>query len=82
MLQPNPRIPYSMTTERPRLKPLNSKPLMVHVVLNVEYWPFEQAMPRAVIPPPHGAEIIPVCVSVCREFFVCSQSAILGQALL
>tara|TARA_R110000787_G_scaffold9229_16_gene32545 strand:- start:520 stop:1389 length:870 start_codon:yes stop_codon:yes gene_type:complete len=48
-----------MTTERPRLKPLNSKPLMVHVVLNVEYWPFEQAMPRAVIPPPHGAEIIP-----------------------
>ena len=48
-----------MASERPRLPALNSKPLMVHVVLNVEYWPFDQSMPRAVIPPPHGAEIIP-----------------------
>ena len=32
---------------------------MVHVVVNVEYWPFEKPMPRAVIPQPHGTAIIP-----------------------
>ena len=32
---------------------------MVHVVINVEYWPFDQAMPRAVLPAPHGKSPIP-----------------------
>ena len=55
----NPRVPYQMYTERTPLKPLNGKPLMVHVVVNVEYWPFEQAMPRAALPAPHGKSPIP-----------------------
>jgi allantoinase len=50
----NPRVPYQMSSERPRLAPMNGKALMVHVVMNVEYWPFDQPMPRGVIPPPHG----------------------------
>lgn len=55
----NPRIPYQMASARPRLAPLRGKPLMVHVVVNVEYWPFDQAMPRGVLPAPHGKAPIP-----------------------
>ncbi|MEE4117492.1 MAG: polysaccharide deacetylase family protein [Paracoccaceae bacterium] len=36
------------------LPPLNGKRLLVHVALNVEHWPFDQPMPRTVLPPPHG----------------------------
>jgi len=56
MAESNPRVPYQMASERARLAPLNGKPLMVHVVINVEYWPFDQPMPRGVIPPPHGRQ--------------------------
>ena len=55
----NPRIPYAMSSERRPLAPLRGKPLMVHVVVNVEYWPFDQAMPRAALPAPHGKSPIP-----------------------
>ena len=55
----NPRVPYQMYTERKPLAPLRGKPLMVHVVVNVEYWPFDQPMPRAVLPAPHGKAPIP-----------------------
>jgi peptidoglycan/xylan/chitin deacetylase (PgdA/CDA1 family) len=53
---PNPRIPFQMSSERPRLEPFRGKPLMVHPVVNIEYWPFEQKMPRGILPPPHGAQ--------------------------
>jgi len=59
MAESNPRVPYRMASARPRLPPLNGKPLMVHVVVNVEYWPFDQPMPRGVIPPPHGRAAVP-----------------------
>ena len=55
----NPRVPYEMSTARTPLRPLDGKPLMVHVVVNVEYWPFEEAMPRAALPAPHGKSPIP-----------------------
>jgi allantoinase len=51
----NPRIPYQMSSRRAPLEPLNGKPLMVHVVMNIEYWPFDRPMPRGIIPAPHGA---------------------------
>lgn len=54
-LQPNPRIPYQLARQRPRLEPLNGKSIMVHVAMNIEYWPFDRQMPRGIIPPPHGA---------------------------
>src|SRR3546814_4985438 len=51
----NPRIPYQMASDRPRLPPpVPGKPLIVHVVVNVEYWPFDQPPPRKLIPGPHG----------------------------
>jgi allantoinase len=54
---PNPRIPFQMSSERPRLEPFRGKPLMVHPVVNIEYWPFDQKMPRGVLPPPHAAQV-------------------------
>ena len=52
----NPRIPYQLARTRPRLEPLNGKPIMVHLAMNIEYWPFDRPMPRGIIPPPHGAQ--------------------------
>lgn len=52
---PNPRVPFRMASERPKLEPLEGKPLMVHLAMNIEYWPFDRPMPRGIIPAPHGA---------------------------
>ena len=56
---PNPRIPFQMSSERPRYAPLRGKPLIVNAVVNIEYWPFDQPMPRGVLPPPHAARLEP-----------------------
>lgn len=56
---PNPRIPFQMSSERPRLEPLDGKPLMVNPVVAIEYWPFDRPMPRGVLPAPHGAQLAP-----------------------
>jgi peptidoglycan/xylan/chitin deacetylase (PgdA/CDA1 family) len=50
----NPRIPFQLADQRARLAPLNGKPLMVNVVMNIEYWPFDRQMPRGILPAPHG----------------------------
>jgi peptidoglycan/xylan/chitin deacetylase (PgdA/CDA1 family) len=55
----NPRIPYRFSTSRPPLPAPNGKPLVVHVVVNVEHWRFDEPMPRKIITPPHGRETTP-----------------------
>jgi allantoinase len=59
----NPRVPYRLPSERPRLAPPTvggrPRPLIVHVVVNVEHWPFDQPMPRKIITPPQGVETLP-----------------------
>jgi len=56
----NPRIPFRMASERKRLPPpIPGKALIVHVVMNVEYWPFDQPMPRKTLSTPHGFESVP-----------------------
>ena len=55
----NPRIAYQMSRTRKRLSPPDGKPLIVHLVVNVEHWRFEHAMPRKIITAPHGAEKVP-----------------------
>lgn len=55
----NPRIPYQMASERPKLSPPDGKPIMVHLVVNVENWLFDNAMPRKILTAPHGLEQIP-----------------------
>ncbi len=55
----NPRIPYRMAHEQPRLPPMQGRRILVHLVVNVEHWQFEHAMPRTIITPPHGRETVP-----------------------
>ena len=55
----NPRIPYRMAHEQPRLPAMQGKRILVHLVVNVEHWQFEHAMPRTIITPPHGRETVP-----------------------
>jgi peptidoglycan/xylan/chitin deacetylase (PgdA/CDA1 family) len=55
----NPRIPYQMSNERAPLRPPDGKNLLVHLVVNVEHWEFENAMPRKIITAPHGLEQVP-----------------------
>lgn len=55
----NPRIPYVFSNDGPALKPADGKPILVHLVINVEHWQFEAGMPRTIITPPHGKETIP-----------------------
>lgn len=55
----NPRIPYMLSTSRPKLPAPNGKPIIVHVVVNVEHWPFDAPMPRAIVSPPHGKATVP-----------------------
>lgn len=55
----NPRIPYRLSTDRPPLEGPDGKRLIVHVAMNIEYWPIERPMPRGIIPAPHGAQPAP-----------------------
>ncbi len=59
MPRSNPRIPYQMSSARPPLEPPGGKPLIVHIVVNIEYWQFDQPMPRTIVVPPHGRSHIP-----------------------
>jgi peptidoglycan/xylan/chitin deacetylase (PgdA/CDA1 family) len=48
-----------LADERAKLAPPQGKPLIVHVVVNVESWPFDQPMPRKLLSAPHGSELVP-----------------------
>lgn len=55
----NPRIPFRLSSQHPPLEAAPGGSIMVHLVINVENWRFDQAMPRTIITPPHGKETIP-----------------------
>lgn len=63
--QSNPRAPFRMTNEHPRLRPPDGKPLIVHVVVNIEYWPYDELTPRTIVVPPHGRTHIPDLPNFC-----------------
>nr|WP_246799327.1 hypothetical protein [Bradyrhizobium sp. CCBAU 51753] len=48
------RIPYQALVDRPKLTLPGGKKLAVWVILNVEEWRIENAMPRTVLSPPMG----------------------------
>lgn len=50
----NPRVPFTLSSDRPPLAAPQGKPIMVNLAMNIEYWPFDRPMPRGVLPPPHG----------------------------
>jgi allantoinase len=53
------RIPYQAIVDRPRLTLPGGKRVAVWVILNVEEWRMERAMPRTVLPPPMGQPLLP-----------------------
>jgi len=53
------RIPYQAQVDRPRLRLPDGKKLAVWVILNVEEWRIENAMPRTVLSPPMGQPLLP-----------------------
>jgi peptidoglycan/xylan/chitin deacetylase (PgdA/CDA1 family) len=55
----NPRVAYRFSDEREPLRLLDGASILVHVVVNVEHWPFDQPMPRTILTPPHGRESLP-----------------------
>lgn len=59
MPENNPRIPFELLTERRRLQSLQDKPLLVHVAINLEVWPFDKPMPRAILQNAHGKVPVP-----------------------
>jgi peptidoglycan/xylan/chitin deacetylase (PgdA/CDA1 family) len=59
MPSPNPRIPFRLEGDAPPLAPFRGRRVIVNLAVNVEYWPFDQPMPRAILPPPHGIRAVP-----------------------
>jgi allantoinase len=53
------RIPYQAQVDRPKLTLPGGKKLAVWVILNVEEWRIESAMPRTVLSPPMGQPQLP-----------------------
>src|SRR5437764_6681008 len=53
------RIPYQASVDRPKLKLPGGKKVAVWVILNVEEWRIENAMPRTVLTPPMGQPLLP-----------------------
>jgi allantoinase len=58
-MESNPRIPFQLASTSAPLHPRQGKPLIVHVVVNVENWRFDQPMPRKLLPSPHGTDHMP-----------------------
>jgi len=59
MPSPNPRIPFTLEGDTPPLPAFSGKRVIVNLAVNVEHWPFDQPMPRAILPPPHGMRAVP-----------------------
>ena len=55
----NPRVPYRFSDQGPALTAHEQGPILVHLVVNVENWRFDAAMPRTIITPPHGKATVP-----------------------
>lgn len=53
------RVPFVPFPQRPVLKAPPGKRMLVWVIVNVEHWSIERAMPRTVLPPPMGQSLLP-----------------------
>lgn len=53
------RIPYLASVDRPRLMLPGGARVAVWVIVNVEVWRIDRAMPRTVLPPPMGRPLLP-----------------------
>ncbi|CAN5554984.1 polysaccharide deacetylase family protein [soil metagenome] len=48
-----------MSSEREKIAPPDGKNLIVHLVVAVESWRFEDKMPRQLLTSPHGIQVVP-----------------------
>jgi len=53
-MRSNPRIPFAMPRSDGPPAHFRGKRVVVNVVINVEHWPFDKPMPRALMTSPHG----------------------------
>lgn len=53
------RAPYSAIVDRPKLQLPNNGRMWVWLIVNVEHWSIERAMPRTVLSPPMGQPLLP-----------------------
>jgi allantoinase len=53
------RVDFVLSDKQPSLPPPGGKRLIIHIVVAVEYWRFEDPMPRKLLTPPHGQEHVP-----------------------
>lgn len=53
------RLPFSALPDRPALRGPDGNRLLVWVIVNVEHWSIERAMPRTVLSPPMGQPLLP-----------------------
>ncbi|MFN0164616.1 MAG: polysaccharide deacetylase family protein [Burkholderiales bacterium] len=56
---PSRRVPYSAIVDRPALVGPDGARLLVWIIVNVEHWSMERAMPRMVLSPPMGQPLKP-----------------------
>ena len=56
---PSRRVPYSAIVDRPSLQLPDGGRMLVWVIVNVEHWSMERAMPRTVLSPPMGQPLQP-----------------------
>jgi hypothetical protein len=59
MTEPERRIDYQASIDRPRLTLPDGKRLAVFLVVNIERWDINRPMPRQVLSAPQGASVIP-----------------------
>lgn len=53
------RVPFSAILDRPPFKLPNNGRILVWIIVNVEHWSIERAMPRTVLSPPMGQPLLP-----------------------
>lgn len=61
----NPRVPFMLSTARPKLAAPHGKRLIVHIVINLETWPFNEPMPRSIFQSTHGKPASPDIGNFC-----------------
>jgi hypothetical protein len=54
-----------MMDQQPTLRPPQGKPLIVQVAMNVEYWAFDEPLPRKLLNTPYGQDPVPDIPNYC-----------------
>jgi hypothetical protein len=58
-MRPRDRIDYSAIVDRPPLPLPDGGRIVVWTIVNVEHWSIDHPMPRTVLPPPRGKQLLP-----------------------